>query len=191
MWISRSLAVFAAAALFAACDANESLLGEFEARLQTDDAVEAIEGEAVYSVVETADGPRFVLGLFVGDLIDSDRDDYDFIAFGRDGDVPSIGAYAVSEDPRGRQAVTATYADVEDADDAIEAEGAIVRGTDGTLTITNVTRAGFVVGAFQFEGEGFRVEAPSVELAASASGRFEARYVTPARLRSLGVELGM
>ena len=191
MSIPRLLAVSAALVTLAACDSQESLLGEFEAQLQTDDAVEAVEGEAVYSVVETAVGPRFVLGLFVGDLIDSDRDDYDFIAFGRDGDVPSIGAYAVTEDPRGRQAVTATYADVEDADDAVEAVGAIVRGTDGTLTITNVTRSGFVVGAFQFQGEGFRVEAPSVGLAASASGRFEARYVTPGRLQSLGVELGM
>ena len=186
----RFLLALAALVTLAACDSQESLLGEFEARLQTGDAAEAVEGEAVYSVVETADGPRFVLGLFVGDLIDSDRDDYDFIAFGRDGDVPSIGAYAVAEDPRGRQAVTATYADVEDADDAIEAAGAIVRGTDGTLSITNVTRSGFVIGAFQFEGEGFRVEDPSVQLAASASGRFEARYVTPGRLRSLGVELG-
>lgn len=184
----RLLALLLLAPL-AACDAGDSLFAEFEATLQTDGVSEQLDGEAVYSVVETARGPRFVLGLFVGDLIDSDRYDYDFIAFRRDGGRPAVGAYAVVEDPRGRDAVTATYADVEDADDAIDARGPVVRGTDGTLTVTSVDGTGVVTGFFQFDGEGYRVENRRAPLEVSADGRFEARYVTPATLRSLGVDL--
>ena len=188
----RPLALAAAALLAvgaAGCDANESLLGEF---VGTVDVVSAlpVEGEAIYTVVATEDGPRFVLGLFVGDLGDNDYDDYAFIAFTREGGRPGVGAYSVDEDTDAPSVVAATLADVEDGDDPLDATGYVLRGRTGVLSITGADAYGNLAGSFQFEAEGASVRAPEVALSGRASGRFEAYYEPPSVFAALGLDLG-
>ena len=172
----------------AGCDADDSLLGEFEARVDAGVDAREVDGEAVYTVVETERGSEFVLGLFVGDLYESDFDDYDYLLFRRPGRRPGVGAYSIDDDPT--FAVAATIAEVERADEP-DAFGYVLRGTGGTLAITRVDGYGFLSGSFQFDARGLSVRAPSRTLAGGASGRFEARYVTPATFRRLGMDLGV
>lgn len=172
------------------CDSEDaSLLGEFEANVQVEALARFVDGEAIYTVVDTEAGRTFVLGLFVGDLGDSDFDAYDYVLFRRYGGRPGVGAYAI-DDAQDR-AVAATVAEVDDADDPREAEGAVLRGTDGTLAITRVDGYGFVSGTFQFDAEGVLVQRPSQTVDGSASGTFEARYEPPSVFRRLGVDLGL
>ena len=173
----------------AGCDSGESLLGEFEGRVEIADRTDSVEGEAVYTVVETARGPEFVLGLFVGDLFDQDFDAYDYVLFRRPGYLPGVGGYTIDDDPA--TAVAATIARVDEADEPLESTGVVLRGLDGTLAVTAVDGYGFVAGTFQFEAAGVRVEAPRRTVTGGASGTFEARYETPATLRRLGVDLGI
>lgn len=188
--MTRLLAPLAALLLvLPGCDGEESLLGEFRAEVEVADLARSVDGEAVYTVVETADGPEFVLGLFVGDLFESDFDEYDYVLFRRPGLVPGVGGYAIDDDPT--RAVAATIAKVDDADEPLESTGAVLHGVDGTLALTNVDAYGFVAGTFRFEAAGVSVQAPSVAVTGRASGTFEARYETPATLRSLGVDLGL
>lgn len=182
----RPLAAAVLALALAGCDAQSSLLGEFEGRDEVAGLDRRVAGEAVYTVVETAAGPAFVLGLFVGDLYESDADAYDYVVFRRPGDRPGVGAYAVDDDAG---AVAATIARVEDADDPREARGRVLRGVDGTLAVTRVDGYGFVAGTYAFGAEGLAVERPARRLAGSASGTFEARYEPPATFRRLGLEL--
>jgi hypothetical protein len=178
-------------AALAGCDAVGSGLGEFSGQTEVNGAATPIEGEAVYTVVETARGPRFVVGLFVGDLFDSDDDGYDFVALRRDGSRPGVGGYSVTAEGAGARAFTASYANVEDADDVDEAEGPVLRGTDGVVTITQVDDYGAVSGTFRFTGDGVRVESPRTRVTGEVSGTFEARYESPDLLRRLGVDLGL
>jgi hypothetical protein len=190
--MTRLPALLAAAALLtvsAGCDSGESLLGEFEAEVDVADLTRLVEGEAVYTVVETERGPEFVLGLFIGDLLDQDFEAYDYVLFRRPGFVPGVGGYTIDDDPD--RAVAATIARVEEADEPLESSGEVLRGLDGTLAVTSVDAYGFVAGTFQFEAAGIRVEAPSRAVAGGASGTFEARYETPAALRRLGLDLGL
>ena len=173
----------------AACDADESLLGEFEARIDIDQAPRFVDGEAVYTVVDGPQGPEFVLGLFVGDLFESDFDRYDYVLFRRPGVRPGVGAYAVDDDPV--SAVAATIANVDGADDPLRATGEVLRGVTGTLALTRVDDYGFAAGTFHFDATGFDVGAPSRSVSGRASGTFEARYEPPAAFRRLGLDLGI
>lgn len=173
----------------AGCDTNESLLGEFVGTVDVVGA-ELVDGEAIYTVLDTADGPRFVLGLFVGDLGDNDRDDYSFIAFTREGDRPGVGAYSVDEDTDAPSVVAATLADVEDGDDPLDATGYVLRGRTGVLSITGSDGYGNLAGSFRFEAEGASVNRPGVQLDGTASGQFEAYYERPSVFRALGLNLG-
>ncbi|WP_412060486.1 hypothetical protein [Rubrivirga sp. IMCC45206] len=180
------LLVFAALLLtVAACDSTDSLLGEFVGRVTVGDASRPVEGEAVYTVVETADGPEFVLGLFVGDLFDSDREDYDYVLFRRWGGVPGPGGYAVDDDPT--RAFGATIAAVEDADEPLDATGAVLAGVDGTLAITSVDSYGFMAGTYRFTAEGLALGAPGRTVQGAASGVFEARYERPEVFARIGL----
>lgn len=187
----RPAAAVAALALLAVgCDADDdSLLGAFEGAVEVDGAVRTVDGEAVYTVVDTEAGPAFVLGLFVGDLYESDFDRYDVVLFRRPGARPGVGAYAVDADPT--RAVAATIARVEDADEPREASGSVLQGTAGTLALTRVDGYGFVSGTYRFDAEGVDVEQPSRSVSGAASGRFEARYEPPSTFRRLGVDLGL
>ena len=188
----RSPLLLAAALLAfgtAGCDTNESLLGEFVGTVDVIDAA-AVEGEAIYTVVETERGPRFVLGLFVGDLGDNDRDDYAFVAFTREGDRPGVGAYSVDEDTDAPSVVAATIADVEDGDDPLDATGYVLRGRTGVLSITGTDGYGNLAGSFSVEADGASVARPDVELSGTASGRFEAYYERPSVFEALGLDLG-
>lgn len=190
--MTRSLALSAllvAPLLVLGCDSDESLLGEFEGRIAVTADTRLVEGEAVYTVVETDRGPEFVLGLFVGDLFESDFDEYDYVLFRRPGRRPGVGAYAIDDDPT--FAVAATIADVEEADDPVETFGSVLYGTGGTLAVTRVDGYGFIAGSFQFDAEGFSVRVPSRSLTGAASGRFEARYEPPSTFRRLGLDLGI
>lgn len=175
----------------AGCDAAGSGLGEFTAQTEVSGDSRAVEGEAVYTVVETDHGPRFVVGLFVGDLFDSDVDGYDFVALRRDGARPGVGGYSVTTEGAGARAFTASYARVENADDVDDAVGPVLRATDGVVTVTQVDDFGSVSGTFRFTGDGVRVESPRTRVTGEVSGTFEARYESPALLRSLGVDLGL
>lgn len=180
------LLVLAALVLAAAgCDATDSLLGEFVGRVSVGDATRAVEGEAVYTVIETADGPEFVLGLFVGDLTDSDREAYDYVLFRRLGDVPRVGGYAVDDDPV--RAFGATIAAVTEADEPLDATGAVLAGVDGTLAITAVDSYGFMAGTYRFTAEGLSLDAPGGSVRGAASGVFEARYEAPAAFARIGL----
>ena len=188
--MTRSLApIFFVLLLIAGCDSQESLLGEFEGRVAVTGETRDVTGEAVYTVVETVRGPEFVLGLFVGDLYESDFDEYDYLLFRRPGHRPGVGAYAIDDDPT--FAVAATIAEVEEAGDPSEASGSILQGTGGTLAVTRVDDYGFVSGSFQFDATGISVRAPSRSVAGTASGRFEARYEPPSTFRRLGLNLGL
>lgn len=189
--MSRLLALPALIALVAlgGCDTEDSLLGEFVGRVEVGDEARAVDGEAVYTVVETADGPEFVLGLFVGDLFESDRDAYDYVLFRRPGARPGVGAYAIA-DERDRS-VAATIARVDDADDPLAAVGAVLRGVDGTLALTSVDSYGFLVGSFEFAADGLTVAPPTRRVLGAAQGTFEARYEPPATFRRLGLDLGI
>lgn len=174
----------------AGCDSqDDSLLGEFVGRVSVDDQARAVEGEAVYTIVEGPEGPEFVLGLFVGDLYDSDYDEYDYVLFRRAGDRPGVGAYAVDGDPE--QAVSATIARILVTNGALSAEGELLFGTDGTLAFTRVDPHGFISGSFQFEARGVDAAPPNRSVDGSARGTFEARYEPPSTFRHLGVNLGL
>lgn len=181
------LVVLFLTAAFAGCDSQESLLGEFEARVQVDGQTRFVDGEAVYTVVETERGPEFVLGLFVGDLFESDYDAYDYVLFRRPGSRPGVGAYAVDADPD--RAFAATIARVEEADDPLASVGAVLTGIDGTLALTRIDDYGFVAGSFEFAAEGIRL--PAGRVAGGARGTFEARYEPPSTFRALGLNLGI
>ncbi len=165
--------------LLAGCDSDALGIGDFRGTVQVDAASRPVEGEAVYTVVETARGPRFVLGLFVGDLYDSRYDDYDFAALRRDGGRPGVGAFSVTAEGAGARAFTASYAQVTDANDPDEAAGPAIRATEGVVTITQVDDYGFLTGTVHFSGDGVRVENPRTRIRGEVSSTFEARYETP------------
>ncbi len=173
--------------LLAGCDAESSLLGAFEGRTTIGAEARDVEGEAVYTVVETDRGAEFVIGLFVGDLFDSDDEAYDYVLFRRPGERPGVGAYAVQADPV--TAVAATIARVDEADDPLDAVGAVLSGTGGTLAITRVDPYGFLTGTYRFDAEGLRVDRPGARVTGAASGTFEAHYEPPSTFRRLGLDL--
>ena len=185
----HSLLFFLVAVASAGCDGEDSLLGEFVGRTEIDAEARAVDGEAVYTVVETADGPEFVLGLFVGDLYESDFDEYDYVLFRRPGGRPGIGAYAINDEFD--RAVAATIARVDDADEPLESVGAVLRGVDGTLALTRVDSYGFLTGTYEFVADGLTVTAPTRRIGGAADGTFEARYEPPATFRRLGLDLGL
>lgn len=177
--------------LLAGCDSEGLGIGDYRGTTRVDGATEAFDGEAVYTVVETARGPRFVLGLFKGRLYDSRYDGYDFAAVRRDGGRPGVGGYSVTTEGAGSRAFTASYARVADADDPEEAQGPVLRATEGVVTITQVDDFGFVSGTVHFSGDGVRVENPRARVAGEVTATFEARYERPETLRRLGVDLGL
>ena len=177
--------------LLAGCDSDGLGLGDYTGTTRVDGQAEAFDGEAVYTVVETARGPRFVLGLFKGDLYDSRADGYDFAAVRRDGGRPGVGGYSVTTEGAGSRAFTASYARVRDADDPDAAQGPVVRATEGVVTITRVDDLGFVSGTVHFSGDGVRVENPRQRVSGEVTATFEARYERPETLRRLGVDVGL
>lgn len=203
------LALALVAFLSAGCDTanDDDIFGEFRADVTVDGAREnaqdddneteegRLKGEAVYTVVETEHGQEFVLGLFVGDLFDSQYDEYQFISFRRKGGVPGVGAYAVEEDPQ-RSGVTASYANVLDADESDlslaedeRARGPLLYGVDGTLVITEVDPVGVVSGSFRFDARGIQVQNTSRFVDGTADGEFVARYERPSLLLGRGLNL--
>ena len=172
----------------AGCDGDGNLLGEFVGRVEIGAEVRAVDGEAVYTVVETASGPEFVLGLFVGDLYESDFDEYDYVLFRRPGNRPGVGAYAIADEQD--RAVAATIARVDDADEPLEAIGAVLRGVEGTLALTRVDSNGFLTGTFEFDAQGLTVTTPTRRIGGAAQGTFEARYTPPSTFRRLGLDDG-
>ena len=178
--------------LLAGCDSNDIGIGDFRGTVQVDAAAtRQVEGEAVYTVVETRDGPRFVLGLFVDRLYKSRYDEYDFAALRRDGGRPGVGAFSVTAEGAGARAFTASYSNVTDADDPSEATGPAIRATEGVVTITRVDGYGFISGTVHFSGDGVRVENPRQRIRGEVSSTFEARYESPEALRRLGVDIGL
>jgi hypothetical protein len=195
------LALAAALLFTAGCDSlDDDLFGEFTADVTVDGQAEAnalndpddedddLMGEAVYTVIETAYGPEFVVGLFVGDLFDSQYDEYQFITFRRKGGVPGVGGYAIEEDPE-RSGVAATYARVLEADEPLEATGPVLNGLDGVLVITEVDPLGVVAGTFRFDARGVLVQETGRFVEGEASGRFEARYERPDLVLGRGLNL--
>ena len=192
------------AVTFAGCDGlgDDNLFGEFRADVVVEGQIEndrlndreddqtdnRLRGEAVYTVVQTEHGPEFVLGLFVGDLLDSQYDEYQFISFRRKGGIPGIGAYAVDSDPQ-RDAVSATYARVLNADEVDESAGPILYGQDGTLAISQVDPVGVITGSFRFDARGVYVENTGSFVDGTANGEFEARYERPDLLLGRGLNL--
>ena len=178
--------------LVAGCDSQDSLLGEFQGADLLDGRTRAVDGEAVYTVAETAYGPEIVLGLFVGDLYESDRDEYDYVLFRLPGDRPSVGAVAVDDDP-GYRIAQATLARAVDADDVLDTRAVLLTGTEGTLAFSAVDEHGFAAGTYDFQGEGLAIlDGGGVSGATGgASGVFEARYVSPGTFRRLGLDLGL
>lgn len=201
----------------AGCDNDRNdLFGEFVAEVTVDgvqqenpdadeDDEDGLRGEAIYTIVETERGREFVLGLFVGDLFDSEYDDYNFIRFRLSGGVPAVGAYAIEEDPE-RSGAMATYAKVKEFDgdeqdacvgvDAPEEDedrgdlfcGPILNALDGVLTITRVDGYS-VLGSFNFFARGVNVEAPGRIVDGFANGRFEAVYERPSLVFNRGLDL--
>lgn len=191
----RTLSLFTlllTAGFVAGCDSQDSLLGEFVGAVTIDGRGRGVEGEAVYTVAETAYGPEIVLGLFVGDLFESDRDEYDYVLFRLPGDRPGVGAVTIDDDP-GYRIAQATIARAQDADDVLETFGELLTGTDGTLAFTAVDSHGFVAGTYRFQAEGLRIleNANQSRATGSAGGVFEARYVSPSTFRRLGLDLGI
>ena len=181
----------ALALLTSGCDANDSLLGEFVADVTVNGARESVEGEAIYTIVDSADGPRFVLALFAGDLGDNDYDDYRFIAFTREADRPGVGAYSVDEDTDAPSVVAVTLAEVTDGNDPLDARGYVLRGRTGILSITGADGYGNIAGSFRFQADGASVGVPSVGVDGTAAGRFEAYYERPSVFRRMGIPLGL
>ena len=186
-----ALPALALGLLTSGCDANDSLLGEFVADVTVNGEREAVEGEAIYTIVDASDGPRFVLALFVGDLGDNDYDDYRFIAFTREADRPGVGAYSVDEDTDAPSVVAATLAEVTDGDDPLDADGYVLRGRTGILSVTGSDGYGNLAGSFNFDADGASVDVPRVEIDGTAAGRFEAVYEHPAVFRRMGIALGL
>ena len=178
--------------LIAGCDSQDSLLGEFQGADRVDGRARAVDGEAVYTVSETARGPEVVLGLFVGDLYESDREEYDYVLFRLPGQRPGVGAVAIDDDP-GARIAQATLARARDADDVLETRAVLLTGTDGTLAFSAVDGYGFAAGTYEFSAEGLAILNGGGTSVASggASGVFEARYVSPATFRRLGLDLGL
>ena len=177
--------VLLAALSVAGCDSSDSLLGEFVGTTEIGAQARSVDGEAIYTVLDGPYGPEFVLGLFVGDLFDSDLEDYDYVLFRRPGDRPGAGAYGIDDDPS--RAFNATIARVQDADEPLEARGAVLNGVDGTLAVTRVDGYGFLVGSYEFVAQGVRVGPRSAFVEGAARGTFEARYEPPSTFRQLGL----
>lgn len=190
----------------AACDSESNdLFGEFIAEVLVDGIPEQnpdaeagedeLTGEAVYTIVQTEHGQEFVLGLFVGDLFDSQYDDYQYVLIRLKGGVPEVGAYAIEDDPQ-YTAARAIYADVQEVDEdeadgnGIEddLEGEILTGTDGVLAISYVDPFS-VRGTFRFDARGIDVQVPSRFVDGLASGRFEAVYEQPSLVLNRGLDL--
>ena len=178
--------------LVTGCDSQDSLLGEFQGADRVDGRARAVDGEAVYTVSETAYGPEIVLGLFVGDLYESDRDEYDYVLLRLPGDRPGVGAVAIDDDP-GYRVAQATLARASDADDVLETRATLLTGTDGTLAFSSVDGYGFVAGTYEFRGEGVAIldGGGTSRATGAASGVFEARRVSPSTFRRLGLDLGI
>lgn len=181
----RLALVLLAALTVSACDSEDSLLGEFVGTTEIGAEARRVDGEAIYTILDGPYGPEFVLGLFVGDVYESDIDAFDYVLFRRPGDRPGVGAYGIDDDPS--RAFDATIARVEDADEPLEAEGAVLNGVDGTLAITRVDGFGFVVGSYEFVAEGVRVGPSGSFVEGAARGTFEARYEPPSVFRALGL----
>lgn len=195
-------AVLLATLPLGACDTQRNdLFGEFEAEVVVDGVVvespeedeerDGLSGEAVYTLVETENGTEFVLGLFVGDLFDSQHDDYQYLLFRVKGGIPSVGAYAIDDTPE-YSGAKAVYADVEEVDGGDDfgdvLDGEILTGTDGTLAISAVD--GYSVrGSFRFDARGVNVRAPDRFVEGLASGQFEAVYERPSLVLNRGLEL--
>ena len=174
------------------CDSQDSLLGEFVGADALDGQTRSVEGEAVYTVAETAYGPEIVLGLFVGDLFESDRDEYDYVLIRLPGQRPGVGSVAIDDDP-GDRAARATIARARNADDVLETRAVFLTATDGTLAFSAVDSHGFAAGTYTFSARGTQIlsgggTSPST---GAASGVFEARYVSPSAFRRLGLDLGL
>ena len=193
------------AVAFAGCDVfdndEDDLFGEFRADVVVEGQVEGdrlnddededdrrLRGEAVYTIVQTAHGPELVIGLFVGDLFDSQYDEYQFISFRRKGGLPGVGAYAIDRDPQ-RAAVTSTYARVLDADEPEESAGPLLYGETGTLAISQVDPVGVITGSFRFDARGVFVENTGRFVEGTANGEVEARYERPELLLGRGLSL--
>lgn len=195
------VAVLFLALSLSACDNERNeLFGEFIAEVlvdgtpeqnpDADPADDELTGEAVYTVVQTEYGREFVVGLFVGDLFDSEHDDYQYVLFRLKGGVPAVGAYAIDDDPE-YSAARAIYADVQELDDddfGDVLDGEILTGTDGVLAISYVDDFS-IRGTFRFDARGVDVRDPSGFLDGLANGRFEAVYERPELVLNRGLDL--
>ena len=184
--ISLPLAAFLLCSLVAGCDAIETLRGEHTVVI-SGDVVDAFTGEAVYSVLDGPSGPRFVLLLSRDDLFDNDDDDYTYIVMTRRSDTPGVGVFAIAEDDASHDTFSGSFADLEQADEPLEATGPVLTAITGVLAITDIN-AGYLVGSFRFDARGLNLPDRSGFIDAALDGSFEARSVSPSTLNNLEVD---
>ncbi len=171
------------------CDEDPNGLdldGEFVASV-TGDVAAALSGEAVYTVFDTARGPRFALLFFRDDVFDNDREEYAYVALHRAGTRPGVGVYPIGSDEPSGEAFAGSFADLVEADEP-DAEGFVLTATGGVLTLTHVDPAGFLTGSFRFDGTGLALPDTGRFITASVDGTFEARFMSAATLRGLDID---
>lgn len=171
------------------CDVVDGIgTGDFVARV-TGDVDSTLEGDAYWSVVDDGDGDTFVLLFFSDELRSNHRDDYAFVALSRQGGKPGVGAFAVANDDPNPPAFRGQYANLEEADEP-DATGPVLSATDGVLTVTR-EQSGLINGSFRFDARGLRLPDTGAFITGTVQGTFEARYLSPATIRSLHIPFGL
>lgn len=170
----------------AGCDADGlGLDGAYVAQVSGDVTTD-LTGEALYTTFDGPGGPTFVLLFFRGDLNDNDEDAYAYVALWRDGGRPGVGVFPIDRAQATPAAFLGSYADLVGAESA-EAAGPVVSATSGVLTITD-TDAGVLSGSFRFDGQGLFLPDTDAFIEAAVSGTFQARFIQPGVLNSLGID---
>ena len=188
----RSLLTLALVLLLPAlvgCDEDPTTLvldGSFVAAV-SGDVISTFEGEALYTIFDTSEGPRFALLFFEGDLYDNDREAYTYVALDRPGTRPGVGVYPVDSSDPSDEAFAGSFADLTMADTP-DAAGTVLTATDGVVTLTSFDTAGYLTGSFRFDGRGLALPSTGGFIDASVDGTFEARFVEASTLRSLDID---
>ena len=173
--------------LLVGCDSvtTDELNNEFTATISGDIAA-SLTGDAVYTIFNDNGSPTFALFFFGGDLSDNDEDTYTYAGLYRSGDRPGVGVYAVDGADATDAAFQGSFADLVDADRST-ATGPVLTATTGVVTIT-AFQNGDLNGSFRFDGTGLLLPDTDAFIAATLDGTFEARFVEPGVVRSLGID---
>jgi hypothetical protein len=101
-----------------------------------------------------------------------------------------VGVYPIESTQTAPTAFAGSFTDLVDArstDPESPPSGPAVSATSGILTVTTYDGSD-LIGSFRFDGRGLFLPDTGTFIAASVDGTFEARYLPPGVLGSLGID---